>query len=195
MKNAYFIWAHPRLDSLTAQIVDSMKKRSVEKGFSIKELDLYRSGFNPILSKEDEPQWANKEIDYPQDVIDNFNSLKDTDTVFIVFPIWWSSFPAILKGYIDRVWNYGLAYGRGNRLPVNKIRYIALVGGAKEPFEKREDDKYLKNLTANIASYCGVTDAEIEFLYNTIGMEADQAEDYISTLFDQANLVVDRISN
>lgn len=53
-KNVYFVWAHPKKDSLTAQVVDSMKKHSVKKGLQIKELDLYRSGkmrFKLILRK------------------------------------------------------------------------------------------------------------------------------------------------
>ena len=38
----------------------------------------------------------------------------------------------MLKGYLDRVWNYGLGYGPGGKLGGKKIRWVALVGGSQE---------------------------------------------------------------
>lgn len=48
----------------------------------------------------------------------------------------------MLKGYIDRVWNNGLAYGDGHKLPFNKVRWVALVGGDKESFVQMGWEKY-----------------------------------------------------
>ena len=46
-----------------------------------------------------------------QDVEDEQAKLRQADAIVFQFPIWWFSFPAILKGWVDRVFAYGLAYG------------------------------------------------------------------------------------
>ncbi|WP_117107888.1 NAD(P)H oxidoreductase, partial [Klebsiella pneumoniae] len=127
----YLVWAHPRHDSLTAHIADAIHQRAMERKIQVTELDLYR---------------RNKR--YSPEVHQLYSELLEHDTLVVVFPLWWYSFPAMLKGYIDRVWNNGLAYGDGHKLPFNKVRWVALVGGDKESFvqmgwEKNISD-YLK---------------------------------------------------
>lgn len=196
MKNVYFVWAHPRKHSLTGQIVESMKAYSLQKGLHVTELDLYRAGFNPVLQEIDEPVWDSNTPAYSQEVNDLFAELSTMDVVFFVFPVWWYSVPAMMKGYIERVWNLGLAYGNGNKLPVKKIRWIALTGERETSFAKRDNDKYMRHYTVNsISSYCGVKDANIEFLYDTIGYEGTQDQTHYDNLFKQANAVVDEVLN
>ncbi|MGC6744074.1 NAD(P)H oxidoreductase [Escherichia coli] len=97
----------------------------------VTELDLYRRNFNPVMTPEDEPDWKNMDKRYSPEVHQLYSELLEHDTLVVVFPLWWYSFPAMLKGYIDRVWNNGLAYGDGHKLPFNKVRWVALVGGDK----------------------------------------------------------------
>ena len=144
----YLVWAHPRHDSLTAHIADAIHQRAMERKIQVTELDLYRRNFNPVMTSEDEPDWKNMDKRYSPEVHQLYSELLEHDTLVVVFPLWWYSFPAMLKGYIDRVWNNGLAYGDGHKLPFNKVRWVALVGGDKESFvqigwEKNISD-YLK---------------------------------------------------
>ncbi|ASW73248.2 hypothetical protein IQ37_09210 [Chryseobacterium piperi] len=194
-KKMYLVWAHPKKDSLTAQIVDSIKKHSIEKGFEVTELDLYRSGFNPVLQANETPDWSNETQNFSQEIYDLFNELKGNDTLILVSPIWWFSFPAILKGYIDRIWNYGLAYGDGVKLPVNNVRWIALAGGAEKVYIKKGNDVYVKHYFNNgISSFCGIEDSEVEILYNTIGFDEEiESDEHYKKLFKQANSVIDNL--
>jgi len=195
MKKIHFIWAHPRTQSLTAQIVNSMKIRAGENGLIISELDLYRSGYNPVMSGDDEPRWDNINYKYTEEIIKLFESLKGIDTMCIVFPIWWYSFPAILKGYIDKVWTNGLAYGKQNRLPVNKIRWIALAGETKQAFEEKGNyERMTYMMNESLAAYCGVTDTKVEFLFDTIGFEGQRGQEHYTALFLQAKQVIDEVS-
>ncbi|MDA6765204.1 NAD(P)H oxidoreductase [Escherichia coli] len=130
----YLVWAHPRHDSLTAHIADAIHQRAMERKIQVTELDLYRRNFNPVMTPEDEPDWKNMDKRYSPEVHQLYSELLEHDTLVVVFPLWWYSFPAMLKGYIDRVWNNGLAYGDGHKLPFNKVRWVALVGGDKESF-------------------------------------------------------------
>ncbi|CAI0838558.1 Putative NADPH-quinone reductase (modulator of drug activity B) [Serratia quinivorans] len=103
LNNIYFIWAHPRPDSLTAQVVDEMQREAAREGYNVSSLDLYRSHFDPLLRVEDEPDWDNPQKTYSEEVHRLFNELEDKDTLVLVFPVWWYAFPAMLKGYLERV--------------------------------------------------------------------------------------------
>ena len=112
--NIYLIWAHPRHDSLTGQVVKEITQQATAQNIAVKELDLYRAGFDPVLNVVDEPDWANPQKEYAPEVHQLFSEMQGHDTAVIVFPVWWYSFPAMLKGYLARVWDYGLVYGSGN---------------------------------------------------------------------------------
>lgn len=167
----YIVWAHPRSDSLTAQVVQTIRDEAERHNIMASSLDLYRNNFDPILRIEDEPDWSNLQKHYSPEVHYLFNELDDKDTLVFVFPVWWYSFPAMLKGYLDRVWNYGLAYGGNSKLTGKKIRWVALVGGSQAGFIKFGWEKNMTDYISNGMGYLGVENAKIDFLYNTIGME------------------------
>ena len=171
----------------------NIRDEAAKSAFEVSELDLYRSGFSPALLEQDEPEWDNPDKAYSDEVMELAQSLKDKDVLVFVFPVWWFSIPAMLKGYFDRVWNHGLIYGAGKKLPVKTVRWIALVGGSREDFERRQNDKLMEQfLNGRIASYCGATDSKVEFLYNTIGAEEEikDRKEHFELLFQQAGKVI-----
>lgn len=190
--NMYIIWSHPRRDSLTAQVVQEIQGEAVGQGFNVSTLDLYRSGFDPVLREEDEPDWNNPQKAYSPEVHRLFGELEDKDTLVLVFPVWWYGFPAMLKGYLERVWNYGLAYGEGSALKHKKIRWLALVGGSQAGFIKFGWEKNMTDYIKGGMGYLGVEDVKIDFLYNTIGVEEgiDDREGHYQQLFAQARGIV-----
>ncbi|EMQ3584383.1 NAD(P)H oxidoreductase, partial [Escherichia coli H26] len=104
----------------------------------------------------------------------------------VVFPLWWYSFPAMLKGYIDRVWNNGLAYGDGHKLPFNKVRWVALVGGDKESFVQMGWEKNISDYLKNMCSYLGIEDADVTFLCNTVVFDGEELHaSYYQSLLSQ----------
>lgn len=77
--------------------------------------------------------------------------------------------PAITKGYIDRTWNYGFAYG-GTKLPHKKVLWIPLVGETEESLRKRNFDTMISHyLNVGLAGYTGISQSEVAFLYNWHG--------------------------
>jgi NAD(P)H dehydrogenase (quinone) len=191
-ENIYLIWAHPRADSLTARVVEEMQEQAALDGNSTTTLDLYRRGFDPVLGTEDEPAWDDSTKRHSPEVHRLFAELQGKDTLVVVFPVWWYSFPAIIKGYMDRVWNHGLAYGDGHRLPAKKIHWVGLVGGSEERFARRG---WLTNMTDffnGIGGYLGIEDTKVTFLYNTIGVEEDivDCDRHFQSLFAEARGVV-----
>ncbi|OCA74423.1 NAD(P)H oxidoreductase [Chryseobacterium arthrosphaerae] len=189
MKKMHIIWAHPRKDSLTAKIVEAVKKEARNKNFNVTEWEAYSSGFNPVLQTDDEPDWYNTNKQYNAESEALAKELSDKDYLIFIFPIWWYSLPAILKGYIDRVWNYGVFYGNRNihRLPVKAIRWIGLVGSKEASIQKRDYDKYMDYyFNVGLAEYCGIEDSKVKLIYDTIGRHQINKEDHYNDLIKQA---------
>ena len=161
--------AHPRTDSLTMSMTKRFTEGLTNAGHEYEIADLYAEGFNPILYPQDEPDWNNPNKAYSDEVLREMNRIRECDALAFIFPVWWYSVPAILKGYFDRVWNHGFAYGPA-KLPVQKIRWIALVGVTQDQFEKRQHHLMMLNqLNVGLAGYTGVQDSNVHFMYNTLG--------------------------
>lgn len=100
-ENAHALWvfAHPRGDSLNATLRDAGVARLRADGWSVDVADLYAEGFDPILVDEG-----------GDDVRAEQRRLLAADLVVLQFPLWWYGPPAMLKGWIDRVFERGFAY-------------------------------------------------------------------------------------
>lgn len=91
------------------------------------ESDLYAMGWNPVLGPDDfvEPgrafhptndvRRAHLEGRLPRDIAGEQRKLGDADVLVLQFPLWWYGMPAILKGWFDRVFHSGFAFGKDPR--------------------------------------------------------------------------------
>ncbi len=71
--------------------------------------DLYADQFNPSLTRSERESYYNGVYDASQ-VKEQAQRLLEAEGLVLVFPTWWFGFPAILKGWFDRVWGPGIAY-------------------------------------------------------------------------------------
>jgi putative NADPH-quinone reductase len=160
--NILIILGHPDNRSFNHAIADTCRNRLVENGHSVLFHDLYREGFNPITDVNEIPK---------QGKIDNLikthcDNLKDSDGIVIIHPNWWGQPPAILKGWIDRVFRPGVAYefeegDSGEGLPIGLLKAkIGLVFNTSNTNEERENNIFkdpLETIWKNcIFSFCGV---------------------------------------
>lgn len=195
MPHALLVTAHPRTDSLTAQVATRARARLEATGHTVDLLDLYAEDFDPRLHPADEPDWENRDKTYSAEVQAHMRRITDADEIVLVFPIWWFGPPAILKGWIDRVWNYGFAYGRSKpRLAGKRLLWLALAGASAEEIEGDGWDAWMENqLVAGISKFCGIDDATLRFLYQTelSGVPADQRPARVATLLTATDTTLD----
>ncbi|APE21488.1 MULTISPECIES: NAD(P)H oxidoreductase [Streptomyces] len=189
-RHTLLVLAHPRSDSLTAQVAARLHARLKDEGGTVDVLDLYAEGFDPVLRPEDEPDWENREKVYSPVVHAHMDRVLAADDVLVVFPVWWFTPPAILKGWIDRVWNYGFAYGRSRpRLAGKRLLWLALMGGTPEEIERLGMTEALGlMLVTGISAFCGLPDASLRVLHGTelSGVPAELRADRVAELLDQA---------
>ncbi len=115
MATALLVVAHHRAGSLTAHIADRARVRLEKDGRTVDVLDLHAEDFDPRMTVADEPDWGDRDKTYSAEVRAHMRRIDAADLIVVVFPVWWYGLPAVLKGWIDRVWNYGFAYGRPPR--------------------------------------------------------------------------------
>lgn len=99
------IQSHPDKKSLCHRLADEYEKGAIEKGGEVRRINLTDLSFNPNL-RNGYRLVQNLE----QDLIEAQNNIKWANHLVIIYPVWWSSVPAILKGFIDRVFLPGFAF-------------------------------------------------------------------------------------
>ena len=138
---------------------------------------MYGEEFDPLVFEKDEPDWDNPQKRYSARVHAEMERLKRNEGLAFIFPLWWYSLPAMVKGYIDRTWNYGFAYG-GSKLPHKKVLWIPLVGETEESLKKRNFDTMISHyLNVGLAGYTGISQSEVAFLYNTLAEDMESGEE------------------
>ncbi|GAA0372830.1 NAD(P)H oxidoreductase [Streptomyces blastmyceticus] len=169
-QHALLVLAHPRGDSLTAQIAHRARERLAADGYTVDLLDLYAEGFDPRTGPEDEPDWADRDKEYSPEVRAHMDRIDAADAIVVVFPVWWFGLPAILKGWIDRVWNYGFAYGRSRpRLGAKRMLWIGLSSYPREQFAELGWDTLIdRQLRGGISEFCGIEDTSVAFVHDSL---------------------------
>jgi len=162
------IIAHPRSDSLTGAAVERFAATIRGNGHEVELADLVAEKFDPVLREVDEPDWDNPDKEYSQEVREEMRRIERNDATVMIFPVWWWSMPAVLKGWIDRVWNYGWAYG-AKKFPNRRVWMIGIAGGDFQLFQKRGYDLAINTqLNVGILDYCGVREPRFEVLYGAL---------------------------
>lgn len=104
--------AHPLDHSLCASLARVVKNRLEALGHEVVVENLYARAFDPRLSPAERESYYG--APYVQTgVTDEVARLLAAEALVLVFPTWWGGFPAILKGWFDRVWGPGIAYDHG----------------------------------------------------------------------------------
>ncbi|MBE7683813.1 NAD(P)H-dependent oxidoreductase [Paenibacillus sp. P13VS] len=105
------VYAHPHADSFNRAILNTAVEALEAQGHEVVVRDLYALEFQPVLSAADTTSMRAGQN--PQDITTEQKFITDADAITFIYPIWWTGLPAILKGYVDRVFAYGFAYASG----------------------------------------------------------------------------------
>ena len=110
MKHAVIV-AHPNPDSFNLGMARAYGKAAEDCGHAVVFRDLYRTGFDPCLKTTELPGAAG--FAPAADVVAERALIDDVDVFAFVYPLWFNAPPAMLKGYLDRVFSSGFGFGFG----------------------------------------------------------------------------------
>ena len=107
------IFAHPNERSFTGSVAGAYAQAAIALGHEVVTRDLYRMNFAPALQSGELPFAEN--FRPGADVMAERDMLMDADIFALFYPLWLNAPPAIMKGYLDRVFGFGFAYGKQGR--------------------------------------------------------------------------------
>jgi len=113
--------AHPLPDSLCAHLAQRAATVLAAAGHEVVREDLYAEAFEPALTAGERQTYYAADYDH-RAVAGQVARLLEAEALVLVFPTWWFGFPAILKGWFDRVWGPGIAYDHADDLGAIKPR-------------------------------------------------------------------------
>jgi NAD(P)H dehydrogenase (quinone) len=175
---AHLVYAHPEPKSFCAAMMSATQHVLIEAGHQVTISDLYRDEFNPVASAADfvmrrDPSYLSYTLEQRHaiacdtcapDIAREVEQVLAADCLILIFPIFWFSMPAILKGWIDRVFLSGLFYGgrcfynRG-AMAGRRALIIASMGASSHMFGPSgihgELEPMFRHLTRGILGYVG----------------------------------------
>jgi NAD(P)H dehydrogenase (quinone) len=193
MKHAV-IAAHPKPASFTMSVAKAYCEAVGKAGHDVLLRDLYRMNFAPCLEAGEVPGTAG--IAPGSDVVCERQLLADVNVFAFVYPLWMNAQPAMMKGYIDRVFGMGFAYGpsQGGNQPLLKGRKMisftssgaptnwVVKSGAWSAVQKLFDEHF--------ADVCGLKLLDhVHFGGIVPGIRADVVEAHLARVRDAVGLL------
>ncbi|MDP2784106.1 MAG: NAD(P)H-dependent oxidoreductase [Sulfurimicrobium sp.] len=153
---ALIVTAHPRQDSFTQTLAQHFAEGVNASGHEVEIADLYGEGFDPVVSIQELEGW--KEGKISPEIRAWQERIKSNDALVLAYPVWWSTPPAILSGWLQRVLTQGFAFqhiaGRTEGLLKLRAQMLVNIGSGK-----REDvdlaTLYLEPMLG-VLTYCGM---------------------------------------
>ncbi len=181
--NHLIIVAHPSTDSFSHQSADALVERGRKLGWNVVVRDLYAIGFDPVLSPSDMDMMRSGST--PRDIAYEQKLISDADIVTFLYPMWWTGFPAIMKGYIDRVLSWGFAYKNENGKVVGllkdkKVFLFTSMGNDIARYEENNLLEAFKKIHSDeIFGFCGMEVVGQQFFSQITSATKEQTDDYL----------------
>ena len=173
--HALIVIAHPNPKSLTHSIASRIVKgiSAADKDSTSEIADLAAEGFDPCFTAQD-ISVLHREADPTPDIIAEQERISRADALVLVYPVYWWSFPALLKGWIDRVFTNGWAYDdtssdrlvkRMQHLPVH---IVSIAGADMRTYARHGYYGAMKTqINHGIFDYCGAPVLTSELLFQS----------------------------
>jgi NAD(P)H dehydrogenase (quinone) len=178
-------------------------KNLIEKleghGEEVSSRNLYELNFNPILTSSD--FIAMKQGQLPFDIAREQDFIKNADYLWFIFPIWWTSMPAILKGYIDRVFLNGFAYQLENDRPVGlltdkKVIILNSMGMSRKEYKLSGMFKAMElTIDKGVFEFTGMKVIAHKYFTSVMSVNEDTRETYLKEIAELADNFITHMLN
>jgi NAD(P)H dehydrogenase (quinone) len=166
--NVLVIVCHPLPESFNFTVADRIVQTLSQMGHTVKVHDLYKEGFEPVLSGEE----LSRGMSFDEAVLDYSLELEACAGLILVHPDWWGLPPALLKGWVDRIFRPGIAYELQGEEFLPK-RSAPLLNGKKALVFVTSDASMEKDVALverfwqeSVFAYCGIAESKVHVLRN-----------------------------
>lgn len=185
MKKIVIINGHPHLDSLNFGLAEAYKKGAEQAGNEVKEITVANLRFEPNLK-----YGYTKRMDLEPDLLDAWEKIQWADHQVWVHPVWWGGMPALLKGFIDRLFLPGMAF----RYRENSVWWDKLLKGKSAQILTTLDQPgwyyhlvygrpSINQLKKSTLGFCGVKTTGVHYFGIVRGASENQTKKWVSDSF------------
>jgi len=206
--NILLVYAQPEPSSLTHHLVREAEKFLLQKKYTVSHSDLYAMNWKAVMDESDFNNRKNHDrlsfieesghayftSTLAEDIQAEHEKLHKADVLILIFPLWWYSMPAIMKGWVERVWAYGLAYGyknAGNRYRYGEGAFLGKrallavnIGGPGREYSQSGINGYLEDIlfpiTHGTLFYTGMAVLPTFAIYNSVNISEEELCDATS---------------
>jgi NAD(P)H dehydrogenase (quinone) len=211
--NILIVHAHPEPNSFCSALKNKAVEHFQKNGHQVEVSDLYKMNFNPVGGKHDFTALSNPDyFKYQAEQVNAFQNdlfspelksemekLLRADVVIFNFPLWWFSLPAILKGWVDRVFAMGFCYGAGKGVYnegtfKDKTAFLSITTGGPEiaygPTGRNGDlDKILFHINHGMLYFTGMKVIPPFVAWSPVRITPEEREKYLSQYLERLDSI------
>ena len=180
MKKIFILLGHPDSeDTFCKSLADAYEKGARAGGHEVRRVNIGDMQFDPILHRGYKVIQA-----FEPDIVTFQENIKWCDHLVIIYPTWWTSMPALLKGLFDRAWISGFAFkfkpnGTWNKLLGGRSAHIFTTMGAPQLFECLLFGNVTKTLKNNLLKFAGFSPVCATWIGNAEKMKPNPRQKWV----------------
>jgi NAD(P)H dehydrogenase (quinone) len=159
------VFAHPGNEGHNSAILAEVLSFLDKKGEKYELLDLYKLNFDPILKKDE--LYTSGQRNISKEVLDIQEKIKNNLHLIFIYPVWWGTMPAVMKGFFDRVFTsrFAFVYERGipKGLLKNKAAVFITSGASNVISSIFQGGRPGKSISNDILGFCGIKNKVFQF--------------------------------
>jgi len=152
------IYARPCTSGHCPHILKTVEDRLKKRKEDYEIIDLYKLNYDPVLKENEHYTSGNYEVSKQNKKFQE--KIKEADNLMFIYPVWWGSMPAIMKGFFDRVFVGRFAFKFKGKVPVGLLKgkkaAVLLTTGAHEFFNWIMGSPGSKLVKKFILDFCGI---------------------------------------
>lgn len=172
------VFTHPNSSSFNQALLDNLSKGLVQSGHEIKVKSLYQENFNPVLDSDDLTQLHQGNI--PERIAKEQKDLLWAEGLVFIYPLWWFTPPAMLKGWFDVVLSNGVAFEYSDIGPTGLLKHkkalVLITAGASEDYfnDNNSLEMSYRPLTDGTLGFCGVKEVSHQIYYDIVNCSDEE---------------------
>jgi len=183
--NILIINGHPNKESFNSALVNAYQEGAIKSGTPVDVITIAELNFNPNL------QYAyTRRMELEPDLLSSLQKIKKADHLVWIHPVWWGGLPAIMKGFIDRLFLPGIAFKyRENSLWWDKLlagktgRIITTLDQPGWYYRIFYGNPSVNQLKKSTLEFCGIKPVGVTYVGIIKTSEARQREQWINKIY------------
>ncbi|WP_316821826.1 NAD(P)H-dependent oxidoreductase [Pedobacter gandavensis] len=185
MTRILIINGHPNRDSFNHALAEAYSSGAVERGALISQINISDLQFNPNLA-----YGYTQRIDLEPDLLKSLEKIKAADHLVWIHPVWWGGLPALMKGFIDRLFLPGIAFQyRENSIFWDRLlkgktaRIISTMDQPSWFYRLVYGNPSIRQLKKSTLEFCGVSPVKVSTIGIVKTSTAAQREKWLNKIY------------